>query len=113
MVDTAGDAREFFKTGQAKFGDEESIRARNLLRVYDDIVNCDVEVITCWECKGSGLSAVDDHMEEYYFGNLSDDCTGCEGHGDRYLDVDEDYTFAELAAIHYQLTLDGNLDTED
>ena len=117
MIDTAAEAREFFKAGKAKFGDEQSIWARDVLRAYDDVksvMDDGMDKITCWTCHGSGLAPVDDHMTEYYFGDLSadDECPGCMGEGDRFLDVEEYTEYPEIVAIRDQMLEDGVLEVD-
>lgn len=118
MTDTPAEANDFLKTGKAKFADEESIRARDILRVWDDVKTAmdeGVDDVTCWECSGSGISPVDDHMDDYYFGDLREEgnCQGCKGFGDRYIDIDQFSTYADIMVVRHQMIEDGNLIVED
>ena len=89
---TVGEARDLI-TYRAKFGDEESIKARDMLRIVHDLEQDEIW-LTCCACGGSGVAELT--------GQLHADggtCKQCEGEGEHVLKVTDYVTEEDLEEL--------------
>ena len=90
---TIGEARELLST-RAKFGDAESIEARDLLRLAEDISDKEIYVV-CQECEGSGVTELNYNDA----GATNPCCFNCDGSGEAKLCIYDTWTYGDLVAF--------------
>ena len=87
-----GEARDLI-TYRSKFGDEQSIKARDMLRIVHDLEQDEIW-ITCKACDGSGVAELTDQLQ-------GDDgiCRHCDGGGEHVLKIHDRCSSEDLEEL--------------